>query len=39
MYKKLLEIYKNENESTKQIEQEIKAFYQTLLKQSLKVEK
>lgn len=39
MYKKLLEIYNNENGSTKQIVQEIKVFYQTLLKQSLKVEK
>ena len=34
MYKKLLEIYNNENGSTKQIVQEIQTFYQTLLKQS-----
>lgn len=34
MYKKLLEIYNNENGSTKQIVQEIQNFYQTLLKQS-----
>lgn len=34
MYKKLLEIYSNENGSTKQIVQEIQTFYQTLLKQS-----
>ena len=34
MYKKLLEIYSNENGSTKQIVQEIQNFYQTLLKQS-----
>lgn len=33
MYKKLLEIYNNENGSTKQIVQEIQTFYQTLLKQ------
>ena len=34
MYKKLLEIYSNENGSTKQIVQEIQTFYQTLLKQT-----
>lgn len=34
MYKKLMEIYNNENGSTKQIVQEIQTFYQTLLKQS-----
>ena len=34
MYKKLLEIYNNENGSTKQIVQEIQTFYLTLLKQS-----
>ena len=34
MYKKLLEIYNNENGSTKQIVQKIQTFYQTLLKQS-----
>ena len=34
MYKKLLEIYNNENGSTKQIVQEIQTFNQTLLKQT-----
>lgn len=38
MYKKLLEIYINENKSIEQIENDIKSFYQVLLNQSINVE-
>ena len=39
MYKKLLEIYINENKNIEQIKNDIKSFYQVLLNQSIDVEK
>lgn len=39
IYKKLLEIYINENKNIEQIKNDIKSFYQVLLNQSIDVEK